>query len=44
MSDLLHVELRAGAYADSVTLLQVSRAVQGIAGRRSRPRSRWPPR
>ncbi|MCW2760173.1 MAG: FdrA family protein [Marmoricola sp.] len=29
---LLHVELRPGAYADSVTLLQVSRAVQGIAG------------
>ena len=23
-----HVELRSGAYADSVTLLQVSRAVQ----------------
>lgn len=28
----LHVELRPGAYADSVTLLQVSRAVQGIEG------------
>ncbi len=27
-----HVELRPGAYADSVTLLQVSRTVQGIAG------------
>ena len=27
-----HVELRPGAYADSVTLLQVSRAVQGIDG------------
>ena len=26
-----HVELRSGAYADSVTLLQVSRAVQGVA-------------
>ena len=29
---LTHVELRPGAYADSVTLLQVSRTVQGIAG------------
>jgi len=27
-----HVELRPGAYADSVTLLQVSREVQGVAG------------
>ncbi|MDF1603006.1 FdrA family protein [Nocardioides sp. YIM 152315] len=27
-----HVELRAGAYADSVTLLQVSRTVQGLDG------------
>jgi FdrA protein len=27
-----HVELRRGAYADSVTLLQVSRAVQGVEG------------
>ena len=27
-----HVELRRGAYADSVTLLQVSRTVQGVAG------------
>src|SRR4051812_47160240 len=27
-----HVELRRGAYADSVTLLQVSRAVQGVDG------------
>jgi FdrA protein len=27
-----HVELRPGAYADSVTLLQVSRTVQGLAG------------
>jgi FdrA protein len=27
-----HVELRSGAYADSVTLLQVSRAVQGASG------------
>ncbi len=29
---LVHVELRPGAYADSVRLLQVSRVVQGIAG------------
>jgi len=29
---LVHVELRPGAYADSVTLLQVSRTVQGVAG------------
>ncbi len=28
----MHVELRPGAYADSVTLLQVSRAVQGVDG------------
>src|ERR1700742_2149091 len=27
-----HVELRRGAYADSVTLLQVSRSVQGVEG------------
>ena len=27
-----HVEIRPGAYADSVTLLQVSRAVQGVEG------------
>ncbi|WP_243058040.1 FdrA family protein [Nocardioides sp. SR21] len=27
-----HVELRPGAYADSVTLLQVSRTVQGLPG------------
>jgi len=27
-----HVELRRGAYADSVTLLQVSRTVQGVDG------------
>jgi FdrA protein len=27
-----HVEIRKGAYADSVTLLQVSRAVQGVEG------------
>ena len=27
-----HVELRPGAFADSVTLLQVSRSVQGLAG------------
>lgn len=27
-----HVELRPGAYADSVTLLQVSRVVQGLPG------------
>ncbi|HEX5090450.1 MAG TPA: FdrA family protein [Nocardioides sp.] len=27
-----HVELRRGAYADSVTLLQVSRTVQGVEG------------
>lgn len=32
MSDHTHVELRAGAYADSVTLLLVSRAVQGLDG------------
>ncbi|NYD41009.1 FdrA family protein [Nocardioides panaciterrulae] len=32
MTDLTHVELRAGAYADSVTLLQVSRTVQGVDG------------
>ena len=32
MTDLTHVEVRAGAYADSVTLLQVSRTVQGIEG------------
>ncbi len=32
MSGFLHVELRPGAYADSVTLLQVSRTVQGLAG------------
>lgn len=32
MSDHTHVELRPGAYADSVTLLQVSRAVQGLEG------------
>ena len=32
MSELLHVELRNGAYADSVTLLQVSRTVQGQDG------------
>jgi FdrA protein len=29
---ITHVELRSGAYADSVTLLQVSRAVQGVEG------------
>ena len=28
----VHVELRTGAYADSVTLLQVSRSVAGVAG------------
>jgi len=32
MNTLSHVELRPGAYADSVTLLQVSRAVQGLDG------------
>ncbi len=32
MTDLTHVELRPGAYADSVTLLQVSRTVQGVDG------------
>ena len=32
MSDHTHVELRPGAYADSVTLLQVSRTVQGLDG------------
>ena len=32
MTDLTHVELRARAYADSVTLLQVSRTVQGVDG------------
>jgi FdrA protein len=31
-ADVRHVELRPGAYADSVTLLQVSRAVQGLDG------------
>ena len=30
--DHWHVELRPGAYADSVTLLQVSRVVQGLDG------------
>ena len=30
--ELVHVELRTGAYADSVSLLQVSRAVQGVDG------------
>ncbi len=30
--DVTHVELRPGAYADSVTLLQVSRAVQSLDG------------
>ena len=39
-----HVELRPGAYADSVALLQVSRDVQGAAGRRRPPRWRWRPR
>jgi FdrA protein len=32
MSGTVHVELRPGAYADSVTLLQVSRTVQGLDG------------
>lgn len=32
MNTLSHVELRPGAYADSVTLLQVSRAVQALDG------------
>ena len=32
MTDQTHVELRPGAYADSVTLLQVSRTVQGVDG------------
>ncbi len=32
MSTHSHVELRPGAYADSVTLLQVSRTVQGLPG------------
>ena len=31
-TDLTHVELRPGAYADSVTLLQVSRTIQGLDG------------
>lgn len=31
-STYAHVELRPGAYADSVTLLQVSRTVQGLPG------------
>ena len=31
-SPQLHVELRSGAYADSVTLLQVSRDVQSVPG------------
>ncbi len=30
--EVRHVELRPGAYADSVTLLQVSRVVQGLEG------------
>ncbi len=30
--EVVHVELRPGAYADSVTLLQVSRTVQGVTG------------
>ena len=37
-----HVELRPGAYADSVALLQVSRRVADQPGS-PRPRSRWPP-
>ncbi len=32
MTTPTHVELRPGAYADSVTLLQVSRVVQGLDG------------
>ncbi|HEY0949110.1 FdrA family protein [Nocardioides sp.] len=32
MTTLTHVELRPGAYADSVTLLQVSRVAQGLDG------------
>ncbi len=32
MTGQTHVELRRGAYADSVTLLQVSRTVQGVEG------------
>ena len=32
MSTPQHVEIRPGAYADSVTLLQVSRTVQGLDG------------
>ena len=32
MNSTTHVELRPGAYADSVTLLQVSRAVQDVDG------------
>lgn len=32
MSPVDHVELRTGTYADSVTLLQVSRQVQGLPG------------
>ena len=32
MNGTTHVELRPGAYADSVTLLQVSRTVQGAPG------------
>lgn len=32
MTGQTHVELRRGAYADSVTLLQVSRTVQGVPG------------
>ena len=32
MNGTTHVELRPGAYADSVTLLQVSRAVQDVDG------------
>ena len=32
MSEHTHVEIRTGAFADSVTLLQVSRTVQGLPG------------
>jgi hypothetical protein len=42
MSDRTHVEVRPGAYADSVTLLQVSKQVSAARGVQTR-RSRWRP-
>ena len=38
-----HVELRRGAYDDSVSLMQVSRAVARHRRASPPPRSRWPP-